>query len=126
MHWNPEKPPEFQGFSRSIARCGPPKQISRLEIFSSLLTNPDGRRYDRGLGGKAVSTNKASWGGARPGAGRPKGSGKGPSENARKNRVAVMLSDVELEKLERLARRRGQPVATLAYELLARGLRSAR
>ena len=73
-----------------------------------------------------MSIGKAGWGGARPGAGRPKGSGKGPSENARKNRVAVMLADSELEKLERLARRRGQPVATLAYKLLARALRSAR
>lgn len=66
------------------------------------------------------------WGGARPGAGRPKGSGSGPSPDARKNRVAVMLSDAELSKLSRQAGRKKKPVATLAYELLAKGLRSLR
>jgi hypothetical protein len=69
---------------------------------------------------------KNGWGGARAGAGRPKGSGTGPSPDARKNRVAVMLSDTELSKLTRIAERRGQPLATLAYELLARGLRNLR
>lgn len=69
---------------------------------------------------------KNGWGGARVGAGRPKGSGTGPSPDARKNRVAVMLSDMELSKLTRIAERRGQPLATLAYELLARGLRNLR
>lgn len=66
------------------------------------------------------------WGGARPGAGRPKGSGRGPSPEARRNRVAIMLSDLELRKLARIARRRRKPVATLAYELLAKALRGLR
>ncbi|MFK7896196.1 MAG: hypothetical protein AB8G23_10190 [Myxococcota bacterium] len=74
----------------------------------------------------AKSKTKKSWGGARKGAGRPKGSGSGPSPNARKNRVAVMLSDSELKKLARLADRKGRPLATLAYEYLAGGLRRAR
>ncbi len=69
---------------------------------------------------------KNGWGGARPGAGRPKGSGQGPSPDARRNRVAVMLTDAELRKLVRAARRGRQPVATLAYQLLARSLRALR
>lgn len=60
----------------------------------------------------------------RPGAGRPKGSGNGPSPDARKNRIAVMLSDSELERLEALAGLSGKPIATVAYEFVARGLRS--
>ena len=74
----------------------------------------------------AKATKNKSWGGARVGAGRPKGSGSGPSPDARKNRVAVMLSDTELAKLSRLAERKRQPLATLAYEYLAAGLRRAR
>lgn len=74
----------------------------------------------------AKAKKKLGWGGARPGAGRPKGSGSGPSPDARKNRVAVMLSDTELAKLVRIAARRKKPVATLAYELMAKGLKAAR
>jgi hypothetical protein len=69
---------------------------------------------------------KNGWGGPRKGAGRPRGSGSGPSPDARKNRVAVMLSDSELEKLAKLAQRKRKPLATLAYEFLAGGLRRAR
>jgi len=67
-----------------------------------------------------------SWGGARPGAGRPKGSGSGPSPNARKNRVAIMLTDTELAKLTKVSKRKKVPIATLAYELMAKGLRTVR
>lgn len=67
---------------------------------------------------------RTQWGGVRPGAGRPKGSGTGPSPDARKNRVAVMLSDEELAALEALAEGAGKPIATVAYEFVARGLRS--
>jgi len=66
---------------------------------------------------------RSNWGGVRPGAGRPKGSGNGPSPDARKNRIAVMLSDSELERLETLAGLSGKPIATVAYEFVARGLR---
>jgi len=66
------------------------------------------------------------WGGARPGAGRPKGSGTGPSPDARKNRVAIMLTDAELKKLNRVASRKKKPVATLAYELMSKGLKTSR
>ncbi len=54
--------------------------------------------------------------------GRPKGSG-GPPEKVRRHRVAVMLNDAELKKLHRLARRTGEPVSTVAYRLVAKGLR---
>lgn len=74
----------------------------------------------------ANAKKKSGWGGARPGAGRPKGSGKGPSPNARKNRVAIMLTDTELAKLTRASRRKDKPIATLAYELMARALRGIR
>ncbi len=73
-----------------------------------------------------AAKKKASWGGARPGAGRPKGSGGGPSPNARKNRGAVMLTDTELSKLARIARRKKLPIATLVYDLIAKGLKSLR
>ena len=73
-----------------------------------------------------AAKKKFGWGGARPGAGRPKGSGNGPSPNARKNRVAIMLTDTELKKLSRLANRKKTPVATLAYELMSKGLKGLR
>ena len=37
-----------------------------------------------------------------------------------------MLTDRELEKLSRLAKRKKTPVATLAYELMAKALKSQR
>lgn len=67
---------------------------------------------------------RKTWGGARPGAGRPKGSGTGSSPDARVYRVAIMLSRVDRERLESLAAGTGKPVATVAYELIVRGLRS--
>ena len=70
-----------------------------------------------------AAKRESQWGGARSGAGRPKGSGSGPSPNARKNRVAVMVTDAELRALHRTARSQKRPVATLAYELLAKGLK---
>ena len=73
-----------------------------------------------------AAKKKYSWGGARPGAGRPKGSGSGPSPTARKNRVAIMLTETELAKLIKVSKRKKTPAATLAYELLAKGLRTLR
>lgn len=72
---------------------------------------------------KKKATKKASWGGRRPGAGRPKGSGSGPSPNSRKNRVAVMFTDTEVSKLQTLATKKNIPVATIAYNLIARSLK---
>ena len=68
----------------------------------------------------------STWGGSRTGAGRPKGSGTGPSPNARLNRIAVMLTNAELAKLVRIASRKKRPVATLAYELMRSALGKAR
>lgn len=65
---------------------------------------------------------KGTWGGRRPGAGRPKGSGKGPSPDSRRNRVAVMLTDAELKTLRGVARRQGIPVSTAAYRFIAHSL----
>jgi DNA invertase Pin-like site-specific DNA recombinase len=65
---------------------------------------------------------KGTWGGRRPGAGRPKGSGQGPSPNSRRNRVAVMLTDTELKTLRATARKQGIPVSTAAYQYIAKNL----
>lgn len=71
---------------------------------------------------KQTSKKKGTWGGARAGAGRKKGSGQGASPDARVSRVSVMLSRREHEKLARAAKRERVPLATLAYELIAEGL----
>ncbi len=65
---------------------------------------------------------KSTWGGSRPGAGRPKGSGSGPSPHSRKNRVAVMFTDTELTRLKALAKKQKIPIATVAYRLIERFL----
>ena len=71
-----------------------------------------------------AARKKFGWG-VCPGAGRSKGSGSGPKPNARKNRVAIMLTDSELKKRNRLAARKKAPLATLAYELMAKGLKTS-
>ena len=71
-------------------------------------------------------TRTKTWGGKRKGAGRPVGSGTGPSEDGRYSRVAVMLSQRELTKLKNLATSKGLPVATVAYDIVARSLRRAK
>ena len=74
--------------------------------------------------GKKKSSRKkaSSWGGKRPGAGRPKGSGQGPSPDSRRNRVAIMFTDDELTTLKRRAKKQGIPLSTLAYELISRSI----
>ena len=71
----------------------------------------------------ARKKKKGTWGGRRPGAGRPPGTGQGPSPNSRRNRVAVMFSDKELAKLRTVARRERIPVATAAYRLIEKNLK---
>lgn len=66
---------------------------------------------------------REGWGGRRKGAGRPKGSGKGPDPNARRNRVAVMFSDVELVLLQRAARKVKLPPSTAAYRFVMERIR---
>ncbi len=72
---------------------------------------------------KATKKTKGSWGGARPGAGRPLGSGTGPSPDSRRNRVAVMFSDTELRTLKQIARAQKQPLSTAAYGIIEKRLR---
>jgi hypothetical protein len=72
---------------------------------------------------KKARAKKGSWGGSRPGAGRPKGSGSGPSPNSRRNRVAVMFTDTELKVLNTLAKKQRIPVATVAYRQIAKALK---
>ncbi|MEE3327245.1 MAG: hypothetical protein VX252_07925 [Myxococcota bacterium] len=71
---------------------------------------------------KKKSARRASWGGKRPGAGRPKGSGQGPSPDSRRNRVAIMFTDDELAILKRDSKKQKIPLSTLAYELVTRAL----
>ena len=84
-----------------------------------------GKKSGRKSAKKAKTKTKGTWGGARPGAGRPLGSGKGPSPDSRRNRVAVMFSDSELRTLKKIARAGKQPVATAAYEIIKKRLRRA-
>jgi hypothetical protein len=76
------------------------------------------------VGKKRNSTNKSnSWGGRRPGAGRPVGLGTGPSKHARINRVVAMLSNDEFKKLQKHAKGAGLPLGTAAYRIIARSLK---
>lgn len=72
--------------------------------------------------GKEVM-RKGMWGGPRKGAGRPPGTGTGPSAESRRNRVVVMLADAELKALRDIAAEDDLPVGTAAYAILARTLK---
>lgn len=54
--------------------------------------------------------------------GKPMGRPPGPPEAVRRNRVTVLLTDAELAQLHRLAESSGQPLGTVAYEFVRRGL----
>ena len=54
------------------------------------------------------------------------GSGKVPSPDSRRNRVAVMLTDTELKTLRGAARKAGIPISTAAYRYIAKSLGRAR
>ncbi len=69
-----------------------------------------------------AARRKSKVGGPRKGAGRPPGTGPGPSPDARRNRVTILLRDDELAKLKRLAGKRDLPFGTVAYEFVARAL----
>lgn len=62
------------------------------------------------------------WGGPRLGSGRT----RGPEENVRRNRIAIMLTDAELERLKGLAEQQRLPLGTVAYNFVAKGLKRAR
>jgi hypothetical protein len=74
-------------------------------------------------GPKKKAAKKKTWGGRRPGAGRPVGSGAGPSPLSRRNRIAVMFTDKEVTALGKLAKKAGVPVATVAHRKIARSLK---
>jgi hypothetical protein len=69
-----------------------------------------------------AAKKKGTWGGRRKGAGRPVGTGTGPSKNARINRVVAMLSNSEHSKLAIRANRADLPLGTYAYRIIARSL----
>jgi len=77
---------------------------------------------------KAVkkAARKSGWGGRRRGAGRPPGTGTGPSKHARINRVVAMLSNEELKELQTHAKRQRLPLGTAAYRIIAEALRRIR
>jgi hypothetical protein len=81
------------------------------------------KKRARGRSARKSSKAKGTWGGARPGAGRPRGSGSGPSPDSRRNRVAVMFSDDELRELKKLARAEKKPLSTTAYAIIEKRLR---
>lgn len=66
-----------------------------------------------------MAARKGAWGGPRKGAGRRS---TVPGE-IRRNRVAFMVTDAELVKLEALAAERDLPTGTAAYEIVAKVLR---
>ena len=75
---------------------------------------------------KSVRKKKSRWGGRRKGAGRPPGTGTGPSKHARINRVVAMLSNDELKILQAHAKREKLPLGTAAYRIIAKTLRRLR
>ena len=89
---------------------------------TSIDARIDGDEMAARKSAKKAAKKKGTWGGRRPGAGRPKGSGKGPSPDSRRNRVAVMLTDVELKSLRGQARKKGLPVSTVAYQHISKSL----
>ena len=72
---------------------------------------------------RATKKKSKGWGGRRAGAGRPPGTGTGPSKNARINRVVAMLSNDELKTLQKYAKREKLPLGTAAYRIIARALK---
>lgn len=71
---------------------------------------------------KATRNKTGGWGGRRPGAGRPPGTGTGPSKHARINRVVAMLSNDELKTLQKHAKKEKLPLGTAAYRIISRSL----
>jgi len=83
-------------------------------------------RKKRAARKKKAVRKKAGWGGRRRGAGRPLGTGTGPSKHARINRVVAMPSNDELKILQAHAKREKLPLGTAAYRIIAQALRRLR
>ena len=45
-----------------------------------------------------------------------------PLEEARRNRVVIMLADADLAKLDRMAEQQNLPLGTVAHEIVTRAL----
>jgi len=84
------------------------------------------RKSSRKKRTRKKAARKAGWGGRRRGAGRPPGTGTGPSKHARINRVVAMLSNEELKELQSHAKRQKLPLGTAAYRIIAEALRRIR
>ena len=50
----------------------------------------------------------------------------GPPEKVRRNPIRAMVTDAELEQLERIADEQDRPLSTVVYEILARTLKRRR
>ena len=72
---------------------------------------------------RGASKKSNGWGGRRHGAGRPLGSGTGPSRHARINRVVVMLSNDEFKTMQKHSKAQSLPLGTAAYRIVARSLK---
>ena len=95
------------------------KKVAKKKVAKKKVTK---KKAAKKKVAKKKAARGASWGGKRSGAGRPKGSGQGPSPDSRRNRVAIMFTDVELASLEGAAKKKKLPLSTLAYQLVARSL----
>ena len=47
-------------------------------------------------------------------------------DEARRNRIVIMLTDAEFAKLDRLAARKDLPLGTVAYEIVGQALKRAK
>lgn len=92
-----------------------------IETASSNNAQSIRRQPRKPKGSRKMSAKKSKngftldWGGFRKGSGRPKGSGSGPSESARQNRVLIMIPRWLLEQLKNSAERANKPMATFVY-----------
>ena len=66
-----------------------------------------------------MAARKSKRAGGQKRMGRP----AAPPQTLRRNRVVVMMTDTEVEKLHRLAANKEIAVGTAAYEILARALK---
>ena len=66
-----------------------------------------------------MGTTRKGAGARRRKMGRP----AGPPEKRRRNLIRAMVTDAELDKLERMADDKQLPVSTLVYEIVSRALK---
>ncbi len=66
-----------------------------------------------------MRAKSSGWGGKREGAGRP------PNEEARTNRVVIMLGNADLRRIQKVARTRKVPVGTAAFLIVSKSVRAS-